>query len=205
MSTCTLTVLAGGEGSRMGRPKGLITIAGRPILETLLQQLQWTGPTLLVTAPGRERPPGWRGFDREVSDPVAGEGPLRGILTALSHLQTPAAWILTVDMPAITAAQLAYLTDQLDQRPEALGVLLRRGDGMQPRLEPFPCILRAAARVLVAARLQAGQRSIYPLGQDPRFAVVDEPGWPAETWTNLNHPADLQAFGAQLSVTPAKD
>src|SRR5438552_17571218 len=80
---CTRAILAGGEGSRMGKPKALLEINGRPILAYLLEQFAWPGPTLLVTAPGREKPPGHELFSREVVDPVAGEGPLRGILTAL--------------------------------------------------------------------------------------------------------------------------
>jgi molybdopterin-guanine dinucleotide biosynthesis protein A len=71
----TLAVLAGGEGRRMGGPKGVLALDGRPILERLLDRLDWPGPTLLVTAPGREHPPGWRRFTNEVTDPVAGEGP----------------------------------------------------------------------------------------------------------------------------------
>ena len=84
----TLAVLAGGEGSRMGRPKGELLVRGRPILVHLVEQLAWRGPTLLVTAPGRERPAGGERFDREVVDAVAGEGPLRGLLTALEAATT---------------------------------------------------------------------------------------------------------------------
>src|SRR5436305_504355 len=97
----TLALLAGGESSRMGRPKANIQLRGRPILEYLLDQFVWPGPTLLVTAPGHEKPPGWERFDREVSDPVAGSGPLRGVMTALESISTPLVAIVTVDMPGI--------------------------------------------------------------------------------------------------------
>ena len=40
---------------------------------------------MLVTAPGFERPPGFERFGREVVDPIAGIGPLRGVLTAIEH------------------------------------------------------------------------------------------------------------------------
>jgi hypothetical protein len=66
----TLAVVAGGEGRRMGRPKGHLTLDGRPIPERLMNRLAWAGPTLLVTAPGREHPPGCRLFTKEATDPV---------------------------------------------------------------------------------------------------------------------------------------
>src|SRR3954467_6767125 len=84
----TLVILAGGAGSRMGKPKGGLLIDDRPILEYLLDRFRWPGPTLLVTAPGREHPPGCQRFDLEAVDPVSDAGPLRGILTALENATT---------------------------------------------------------------------------------------------------------------------
>ena len=78
----TLVVLAGGEGKRMGFAKSHLVLDGTPVLLRLLDQLAWPGPTLLVTARGREHPPGWKRFDRELTDCVDGEGPLRAIQTA---------------------------------------------------------------------------------------------------------------------------
>src|SRR6195952_3674281 len=97
----TLAVLAGGESTRMGEPKAALRVGGKPILQYLIERFAWPGPTLLVTAPGRERPPGWERFDREVPDPVAGAGPLRGVMTALEAIKTPFVAVVTVDMPGI--------------------------------------------------------------------------------------------------------
>src|SRR5688572_13975666 len=108
MEHVTLAVLAGGAGSRMGRPKALLEVGGKPILEFLLDRLDWPGPTLLVTAPGRRRPPGAARFDREAVDEVADEGPLRGVYTALTHATTPALVVIAVDMPAVERADLEW-------------------------------------------------------------------------------------------------
>ena len=56
----TLVVLAGGYGSRIGMPKGQLRVDGRPILEHLVARLCWKGPTLIITAPGMQHPPGWQ-------------------------------------------------------------------------------------------------------------------------------------------------
>src|SRR5690349_20303809 len=108
-SDITLAILAGGEGSRMGKPKGALVIHGQPILEYLLDRFDWPGPTMLVTAPGREHPPGHEKFSREVVDPVFGAGPVRGILTALEHATTSIVVITTVDMPSIERTHLEWL------------------------------------------------------------------------------------------------
>lgn len=189
-SDITLAILAGGESSRMGTPKSHLTLAGQPILRYLLGRLAWRGPTLLVTAPGRERPPGHEAFTREVVDPVAGQGPLRGILTAFEAASGDVL-VATVDMPGLGPGQLRWVHDRLAERPAVAGVMLRR-DG---RVEPFPAAYRGGAIDVVRSRLGAGQLSVHGLVGEPGFAVVDAPSdWPAETWVNLNRPEDVEAF-----------
>src|SRR5256885_5263746 len=105
----TLALLAGGKGSRMGGPKGSLEVRGEPILEYLLDRFAWRGETMLVTAPGIARPRGAERFDREVVDPVAGLGPLRGVLTALENATTEIVVVATVDMPGVGREQLLWV------------------------------------------------------------------------------------------------
>jgi molybdopterin-guanine dinucleotide biosynthesis protein A len=188
---CTLAVLAGGEGTRMGMPKGLLRVAGRPILQWLLERMAWDGPTLLVTAPGRERPPGSQQFDREATDPVAGEGPLRGVHTALAASATDVVVVTTVDMPGIGPEQLRWLLSELDRRPAAAALMCARGGG---QLEPFPLAVRREARVALAERLARAERSVHRLVAAGVAEPVACPPWPARTWVNLNRPEDLEAW-----------
>jgi molybdenum cofactor guanylyltransferase len=194
----TLAVLAGGEGSRMGFAKGLLRVGadhGEPILGYLLNRIAWRGPTLLVTAPGREHPPGWERFDREAADPKAGGGPLRGVLTALEHAATPVIAVLTVDMPEVGPEQVRCLLDALQGDPNGLGVMFRRAmpGGMQ--IEPFPSVYRSGARDRIEARLKSARRSVHGLLQETGFFSVDAPAqWLQSVWTNLNSPDDLRAY-----------
>jgi molybdopterin-guanine dinucleotide biosynthesis protein A len=194
-SEITLAVLAGGEGTRMGRPKAWLELAGEPILRVILRQFAWRGPTLLVTAPGRERPPGAAGFDREVTDPVANVGPLRGVLTALEHCRTSFLVVVTVDMPAVRSEHLLWVAAALNARDGLAGVLLTQRGADGPQVEPFPCAFRPAARDRVAAHLSEGRRAVHSLLSLARFAAVPAPdGWDPRTWQNLNSPADLQSY-----------
>jgi molybdenum cofactor guanylyltransferase len=193
LGTVTLAVLAGGEGARMGGAKALLRVGGRPILEDLFERFAWPGPTLLVTAPGRERPPGAERFGREVADPQAGLGPLRGVLTALEHLDTPLLVVTALDMPRIGRALAEWLAARLNEESALQGVMIRRDAG---QLEPLPLALRPGARSTVEAHLAAGRRSVRGLASEPGFAVVPAPDWPDDVWANLNTPADWQAFAA---------
>jgi molybdopterin-guanine dinucleotide biosynthesis protein A len=193
-SSVTLAILAGGQGSRMGGPKGEMRIDGRPILAYLLDCFFWPGPTLLVTAPGREHPPAWEKFDREVVDPVPDQGPIRGILTALENLQTPMLLVATVDMPGIQAAQVLWLRDEMRMSADRLGLMLRRSADATT-IEPFPSIFRADAREIISQRIQAGELSVQKLIEEKGFETVAAPAsWDSRTWANLNVPADLKNF-----------
>ena len=187
-SRITLAILAGGEGSRMGKPKGMLAVCGRPILSYLLERFQWKGPTLLVTAPGREHPPGWKEFDREVVDAVVGEGPLRGVLTALEGSESELTLVTTVDMPEVGREQLIWLAEGIDGA--AQGLLVRRLSS--GRIEPFPSIFRADAAALIRLRLAEGQGSVQALGGCEAMTVPAE--WAERIWTNLNRPEDFKKW-----------
>src|SRR5437868_426664 len=149
MHRITLAVLAGGEGSRMGQAKSKLRVGDEPILQYLLRLWNWQGPTLLVTAPGRERPPGSESFGREVVDAVAGNGPLQGILSAIDGSETEVVMITTCDMPGVRVEQLDWLVNTLLQR-NSLGLMLSRNG----RVEPFPSIFRQNVRDELVGRLQ---------------------------------------------------
>ena len=178
----TLAILAGGRGQRMGKPKGLLKIGDQPILTYLLARFSWRGPTMLVTSPGRERPPGAEDFHLEVVDPVEGMGPVRGVLTALEYSTTEILIMASVDMPLVEKEQLLWLVEKIGDRS---GLMIQLND----ELEPFPSIIN---------KERAGRPSydsMKALAKIPNFAVIDAPKhWPAEVWTNLNDPADLAAF-----------
>jgi len=159
---------------------------------------------MLVTAPGREHPPAAERFDREAQDPPGGGGPLRGIRTALEHLQTPLLVVMPVDMPEVRLAHLRFLVDELSRRPQCRGLLLRRSlEGIE-QIEPFPSAFRRSALELVTDRLAAGKASVHRLAENPAFELIDSPGdWPSHIWTNLNSPADLAAYRARTAEFPS--
>jgi molybdopterin-guanine dinucleotide biosynthesis protein A len=204
MIDTTLAILAGGESRRMGRPKAELRVGDRPILEYLLRRFTWDGPTMLVTAPGRERPSGGEKFDREVSDPPGAKvGPMRGVLTALQHAATPHVIITPLDMPLVRREQFDILLGALRDRPEVSGVMWRRLVDQSDEIEPFPCALRSGAAETISRQLELHRRSMRALAHLPQFMTIELPvEIPDEVWTNLNEPEDAERFLHDVSRTP---
>ena len=195
LKTVTLAVLAGGSGSRMGGPKSLLKIRSKPILDHLLDQLAWPGPTLLVTARGCENPPGAGRFDREVSDTVAGEGPLRGVLTALGAMTSDVLVVVAVDMPLIGREDLSWFVQELEVDTCLHGLMAQNSEGA---IEPLPCALRKDAIEIVTLRLASGRRSLHGLVDDPRVRVVDGSTLSPRVWANANTPQEWERIVDQL-------
>jgi len=185
-SAVTLAILAGGRGERMGKPKSSLRVGDQPILSYLLKRFAWRGPTMLVTSPGREKPPGAQKFDREVVDPVEGMGPVRGLITALENSQTENLIVASVDMPLVEREQLLWLLERMEERPKASAVMLRFD-----ALEPFPSISRKER----AERPLCENASMRSLTKIDGFEVLPAPAyWWHDIWPNLNEPADLAAL-----------
>jgi molybdopterin-guanine dinucleotide biosynthesis protein A len=185
----TLAVLAGGEGSRMGAPKDLLRAGGRPVLRALLERLRWEGDTVLVAPHGGRLPPGHEEFDKVVCDATPGQGPLRGILTALSAgIGNKDIVVIPVDMPGVEREHLEWIGRQLSGRRSALGVMLKRGE----RIEPFPSGFRIGAGAMIQRRLEAGALAVQQLAVEEDVEVVSPPlDWGDDVWRNVNAPEDL--------------
>jgi molybdopterin-guanine dinucleotide biosynthesis protein A len=179
----------------MGRPKSLLRINGKTILDFLLDRVAWPGPTLLVTSPGCEHPPGANRFDREATDEASGEGPLRGVLTALEHTSTELLAVVGVDMIAVRGEDVAWYVERLAERPDALGVMASSREG----LEPLPCGLRLGAREIVKPRVEEGRRSLRGLTDDPRVCVLDGAGLGPHVWMNANTPQEWDQVTGRLN------
>ncbi len=183
----TGAVLAGGRSRRMGRDKALIELGdGRPLATIAATALRDAGadPVLIV---GGGAGPTMVGLT-VVADRYPDEGPLGGVLTALGAVDAidphgdDIVVVLTCDLPAVTAAEVAALVAALVGAPGA--------DVAAPVVDDRPQFLTAAYRgraaTVLGAAFDAGERAVRraaaPLelvavvGLDPhRLADVDTP------------------------------
>jgi molybdopterin-guanine dinucleotide biosynthesis protein A len=135
----TAAILAGGEGTRVdGRDKGLLPLAGKPLVAWVRERLEGQAGRIVICA--NRNAEAYARFGETVADVGPGfRGPLAGIAAALGHCDS--AWLLTapVDSPrpprdlcrrlraaaARAGASAAVLHD--GRRREPLFALYRRG------------------------------------------------------------------------------
>src|SRR5262249_48484694 len=105
-------VLVGGRSSRMGRDKALLPHHGLALAAGVAREVEHAaGQCALIGDPMRYQELGYP----IIQDLYPGEGPLGGILTALSHSQSDWNIILACDMPRITHEFLTRLLDIASQ------------------------------------------------------------------------------------------
>jgi molybdopterin-guanine dinucleotide biosynthesis protein A len=98
-SEITVAILAGGQGTRVdGQDKGMMVLAGEPLISRVRERLRGQAGTLLISA--NRNADRYAQYGTVVSDGISGfQGPLAGIAAALSACRSR--WLLTapVDSP----------------------------------------------------------------------------------------------------------
>ena len=191
----TGVILAGGRGSRLGgRDKGLLEIAGRPLIEHLIGALMPQVDSLLISAN--------RNLDRYatyglpvIEDATDGYlGPLAGILSALRAAQSP--YILTVpcDSPLLPAEYATRMHAALTRQHASLCVA---HDGMN--MQPAFALLSRGLVESIDDYLASGERKLqtWLADQHPAFAdFSDQP----QMFININTPHDLAQIQQRFST-----
>ena len=87
-------ILAGGASRRMGCPKSLVELAGRPLLQHVIDRLAPQVQALVLSVEHSD--PSMDGFALpQLPDPMPGHrGPLGGLLAALRHFDDAQSWLL---------------------------------------------------------------------------------------------------------------
>ncbi|TVY05538.1 molybdenum cofactor guanylyltransferase [Paenibacillus cremeus] len=194
-------ILAGGMNRRMGgRRKALLTLDGRTFLGRQLEELAMLcEERILVTNEPEAYGDALRdvpGEVRVVRDLQPGKGPLAGLQTAMSVVESDVLWVVGCDMPHISAPVAAALARLLTAE-EADAVIARLGG----RLHPLHGVYHRRCLPLVEAMLVAGDYRVMRLFDRIRWLEVDE------TWLereglrgavsfcqNINDPDDYEAL-----------
>lgn len=178
---CSVLLLAGGRGQRMGgRDKGLVRWRDRPMIAWLHDVVRPLTDDLIISC-NRNAEHYGAFADQLVADREADfPGPLAGIRAGLSVARHEWLLVLPCDAPNIDSALLMNMRRAaLPGRP----LLLRQG----PQWQPLFCVLPRSNLPLLEQAWQEGQRSprhiftalgavaLDCLEDDPRLANVNSP------------------------------
>nr|WP_282571232.1 molybdenum cofactor guanylyltransferase MobA [Methylonatrum kenyense] len=186
-------VLAGGRASRMGgQDKGLIAIAGQPMVGHVLARLRPQVRELLINANRNEAD--YAGFGAPVVADRMPEfpGPLAGMASGLAAATTP--WVVTApcDSPLVPRDLVARLQLALQADAGDLAVVESAG-----RLQPVFALLPVRLLGDLEAYLAAGERKIDRWFGRHRMAIADFSDCP-EAFINVNTPEERDALEHRL-------
>ncbi|TBU93395.1 molybdenum cofactor guanylyltransferase MobA [Phytopseudomonas dryadis] len=185
--TCSVLLLAGGRGQRMGgRDKGLVHWRGRPLIAWLHDLVRPLTDDLIVSC-NRNLAAYADYADRLVSDDNDDfPGPLAGIRAGLHAARHAQLLVLPCDAPKLDTPLLDGLLALAGTRP----VMVTQGGHWEPLFAVIPRNLLAS----LEQAWQAGQRSPQRWLRDHQpLALACEPGDPR--LANINTPQLLEQDG----------
>jgi molybdopterin-guanine dinucleotide biosynthesis protein A len=180
---CSILLLAGGRGQRMGgQDKGLIEWHGKPLVAWPHAIARPLTDDLLVSCNRNQARYAVFG-DRLVGDNEPNfPGPLAGIRAGLAAARHSWLMVFPCDAPLIDRALVAQLYAAAQDEPDT-PIMVRRGD----QWEPLFCIIPVSLASPIEAAWHAGERSnreiLLALGarsldldeNDPRLANLNSP------------------------------
>ena len=196
----TGVVLAGGRARRMGgQDKGLIEVAGKPMVTWVVEALRrQCGDVVINANRNSEQYASLTGCtvisDAEGSGIEAYAGPLAGVLTAMRNVDTPMVLTTPCDCPLVTGVLCERLYDALVKEDAEIAVV---HDGT--RMHPVFMLTDVSLAPSVEQFLESGERKIDLWFARHRLAVADFSDH-VECFANVNEPEDLDAMAAQLEA-----
>lgn len=190
----TAVILAGGRATRMGgQDKGLVELAGRPMIAHVLAALAPQVDRLIINANRnleRYAAFGWPVVTDEDSGFL---GPLAGLAAGLRAAQTPLVLTAPCDSPLVATDLVARLYSALEDEDAEIAVPF---DG--ERLQPVFALVRRELGDSLAAYLGGGDRKIDRWFVQHRLARVDFSDRP-DTFVNVNDPDERAAVETRLA------
>jgi molybdopterin-guanine dinucleotide biosynthesis protein A len=181
-------LLAGGKSTRMGTDKCFLTLSatqGKPLWQHQLATLECLGAQEIFISARPEQ----NGFQPYpvITDLIPNAGPLGGIASALSQIQTSLLVVLGVDLPHLSAAMLQSL---LAASTNERGAIFRGPEFYEPLAAVYPKAMLPSALARLTAgnfRLQTWVQQAVEFGQ---MTAMPIPAEARSAFRNLNTPSD---------------
>ena len=186
----SVAIIAGGQSSRMGRDKSFVDLAGKPVIEHVLERVEDLGQTETILISNRMAAYSHLGLPM-FSDVLPNKGSLGGIYTAIYRSQQPHTLVVACDMPLLNTGLLHYMVSLADQETDVI----------VPTVEGYPQGLHAiyskACLDPIRQRLEADRLKVIGFYGDVQVRYIDEAEYqPIDprglSFFNVNTPQDLE-------------
>lgn len=172
----------------MGRDKGLVPLAGRPMISHVIERTAHLGDDILITT-NQPEAYSFLGFPM-ASDPVPGAGSLAGLHTALQAARGDTVVILACDLPFVSAPLLEHML-RLSSEADVV-IPLRDGE-----YEPLHAVYRRACLAPLESALAAGEKRMISFFPFVRVQPVESDDLDrfdprGMSFFNVNTPAELE-------------
>ena len=189
LSSLTVTILAGGRGSRLGGvDKAALDLGGRPILEHMLAALGPLAREIVIVANDDRLAVDSR--FRVIRDPEPHAGVLPALLAALDAATSDLMLLVACDMPFVSRSLVERLIE-----------LAADHDAVVPKVDGYEQVMHAVYRVepcqaAVRTALERGRRRMIAFLDDVDTLMVAESDLRAldpdlRSFFNVNTPDDL--------------
>jgi len=186
MIKATAIIMAGGGSGRMGTDKSLLPLSGRPIIESICEQLRGHFDQILISANEQEKL-AFLGLE-VVMDRVPGQGPLMGIASALEASSNELNFVVACDIPHIDIGRVGEMLAEAVESGAQV-VIPTTGD---QKYEPLFAVYRKGALEAMDEVLSSGGRKISDIFTLCRVKYVELGD--AEWFINLNTRTEYEKF-----------
>jgi molybdopterin-guanine dinucleotide biosynthesis protein A len=195
MATGNITgiILAGGQARRMGgQDKGLISLAGKPMIEYVIKSIEPQVDTIIINANRNQSLYEKYGFP-VVADQIEGYcGPLAGMASGLEHATTPFVVTVPCDSPFIPDDLVHKLYSTLQHENAEICTIRSNG-----RLQPVFTLMKSELFNSILEFLNNGERKIDKWFDKHRLAIADFSDQP-DTFININSTEELEEVEIKL-------
>jgi molybdopterin-guanine dinucleotide biosynthesis protein A len=191
-TSVTGVILAGGLARRMhNQDKGLVNYKGQPLVSYAIKAMSPLVAHILISANRNHDVYQQWGCPVIADQSNTFDGPLAGILSAMSAALTELLLVMPCDSPLITRAHLQRLLEQRDVAGADVAVAF---DG--ERLHPVFLALKRDLQADLQAYLDSGQRKMARWLTQQKMVTVDFSDEP-DVFVNINSLPELAALEAQ--------
>ncbi len=190
----SVIILCGGGSTRMGKDKGSLIFKGKPMIQHVYDAVKDTADEIIIVLRDSEQINKYKkmlnGNITFITDKSMDQGPLVGILSGLSSIESDEAQILPCDSPYISNEFILKMFDRMEGSDfDALVPIWDDG-----HREPLHSIYKKDVMVKIQELMKDGKSDVNTLinSLNTEFINVDELDPTQKSYQNMNTIKDLE-------------